>query len=65
VPPDLSFSIFCLGEGAYEMADTTTSSTLPPRLALPLVATLSIASWVAVIGVIYLERLAISYLTGI
>jgi hypothetical protein len=47
------------------MADTTSSSTLPPRLALPLVAALSIASWVVVIGVIYLERLAISYLTGI
>jgi hypothetical protein len=37
---------------------------LPLRRALPLIATLSIASWVAVIGVIYLGRLAISYLVG-
>ena len=53
------------------MADTTSFSILrgdrlPTGLALPLIAMLSIASWVAVIiGVVYLERLAISYLTGI
>jgi len=38
---------------------------LPLRRAVPLVATLSIASWAAVIGVVWLGRLAISYLAGI
>ena len=38
---------------------------LPLKRALPLLATLSIASWVAVIGVICLARRAISYLVGI
>jgi hypothetical protein len=52
------------------VADTTSSSILrcdrlPTGLALPLIAMFSIASWVAVIGVVYLERLTISYLTGI
>jgi hypothetical protein len=40
------------------MADTTSSFILAPRLALPLVATLSIASWIAVIGIVW----GISYL---
>jgi hypothetical protein len=35
------------------------------RRALPLIATLGIASWVAVIGVVCLGRLTICYLVGI
>jgi len=38
---------------------------LPLRRAVPLVVTLGIASWVAVIGVLYFGRLAISHLMGI
>jgi hypothetical protein len=38
---------------------------LPLRRAVPLVAILSVASWVAVIGVVWLGRLAINYLAGI
>jgi len=38
---------------------------LPLRRAVPLVVTLGIASWVAVIGVVWLGRLAINYLAGI
>ena len=38
---------------------------LPLRRAVPLVAALSIASWVAVIGVVWLGRLTISCVMGI
>jgi|KBSMisStandDraft_5_1062788.scaffolds.fasta_scaffold480730_2 hypothetical protein len=59
---------------AREMAKTSSyiprsyrlgGDRLPLRQAVPLVVTLSIASWVAVIGVVWLGRLAVSYLAGI
>ena len=62
-----------MGE-AREMAKTSSyiprsyrlgGDRLPLRQAVPLVATLSIASWVAVIGVVWLGRLAINCLVGI
>ena len=49
------------------MADTNSSSIRVPQLALPLalIVALSIASWVSIIGVIYLGRQLASCLVGI
>jgi hypothetical protein len=55
-----------MGKTSYmPRRDELRGNRLPWKRALALIAALSIASWVAVIGVIHLGRLAISHLVGI